>query len=199
MISGYKLYQKLNFKLSKLLTWMLKGSFGSFGTGSIIFFSSRIDNPAGMFLGSGVLIYSGCWLNVVRQWGDSVHDARLTIGDRTIISHGAQISAALRIDIGSNVGVGKNVTVVDHLHDYTVIDQPILYAPLSPPGPIVIEDDAFIANNCVIAPGVTIGRHSFIGANSVVLGDVPPLCMAAGNPARVLRRYDSDKKVWQRA
>jgi serine acetyltransferase len=43
---------------------------------------------------------------------------------------------------------------------------------------------------------VRIGRHAVIGAGSVVTRDVPDYCVAAGNPARVLRRYDFERRAW---
>ena len=55
---------------------------------------------------------------------------------------------------------------------------------------IHIGADCFVGGNVVICPGVRIGDGSTIGAGSVVTRDVPPLCVAAGNPARVIRRLE---------
>ena len=53
--------------------------------------------------------------------------------------------------------------------------------------PVTIGDYAWIGLNCIILTGVTIGEGAIIGAGSVVTRDVPPHCLAAGSPARVLR------------
>ena len=53
--------------------------------------------------------------------------------------------------------------------------------------PVNIGDYAWIGMNCLILKGVTIGEGAIIGAGSVVTRDVPPFCLAAGSPARVLR------------
>jgi maltose O-acetyltransferase len=53
--------------------------------------------------------------------------------------------------------------------------------------PVIIEDHVWIGSKTVILPGVRIGSHAVIGAGSIVTKDVPPRCVAAGNPARVLR------------
>ena len=53
--------------------------------------------------------------------------------------------------------------------------------------PVVIEDHVWIGSKVVILPGVRIGTRAVIGAGSIVTEDIPPRCVAAGNPARVLR------------
>jgi acetyltransferase-like isoleucine patch superfamily enzyme len=54
--------------------------------------------------------------------------------------------------------------------------------------PVIIEDRVWIGSKVVILPGVRIGSRAVIGAGSIVTKDVPPRCVAAGNPARVIRR-----------
>jgi acetyltransferase-like isoleucine patch superfamily enzyme len=62
-------------------------------------------------------------------------------------------------------------------------------AVIAPPAaPVLIEDHVWIGAHVIILPGVRIGRHSAIGAGSVVTKDVPANCLAVGNPARVLRQ-----------
>jgi acetyltransferase-like isoleucine patch superfamily enzyme len=55
-----------------------------------------------------------------------------------------------------------------------------------------IGDGSWLGHGTVVLPGATIGRHVVIGANSVVRGDIPDFTVAAGNPARVLRRMRPD-------
>ena len=55
---------------------------------------------------------------------------------------------------------------------------------------IVIGEDCWLGGNVIVLPGVTIGKGSTIGAGSVVTKDVPDYCVAAGNPARVLKKID---------
>ena len=63
---------------------------------------------------------------------------------------------------------------------------------------ITIEDGAWIGNNVIILPGVTIGRKSIIGAGSVVTRSIPPYCIAAGSPAKVIRRFNHERNEWVR-
>ena len=57
-------------------------------------------------------------------------------------------------------------------------------------GSIVIEDGAWIGAGAIILPNVVVGARSVVGAGSVVTRSVPPGCVVAGNPARLLRRLE---------
>lgn len=56
--------------------------------------------------------------------------------------------------------------------------------------PITIEDDVWIGAHCIILKGVTIGARSIIGAGSVVTKSIPPDCIAAGNPCKIISRMN---------
>jgi len=56
--------------------------------------------------------------------------------------------------------------------------------------PITLEDDVWIGAGAIVLPGVTIGRGSIVAAGAVVTGDVPPLTVVAGVPARELRKVE---------
>lgn len=59
--------------------------------------------------------------------------------------------------------------------------------------PIVIEDDVLIGVRCVILKGVTIGARSIIGAGSIVTKSIPADCIAAGNPAKVVKYINRER------
>jgi acetyltransferase-like isoleucine patch superfamily enzyme len=63
---------------------------------------------------------------------------------------------------------------------------------------ITISDDVWIGANSVITAGVTVGKHSVIGAGSVVTKDIPAYAVAAGNPAKVLKKYNFDTEAWEK-
>lgn len=62
--------------------------------------------------------------------------------------------------------------------------------------PIKIGRGCWIGQNVVVMPGVTIGEMSIIGANSVVTSNIPERSIAMGTPARVMKRWDEQKKDW---
>lgn len=60
----------------------------------------------------------------------------------------------------------------------------------------VIINDVWIGANSVILSGVKIGKHCVVGAGSIVTMDIPEYCVAIGNPGRIVKRYDFEKKEW---
>jgi acetyltransferase-like isoleucine patch superfamily enzyme len=84
----------------------------------------------------------------------------------------------------------------DHSHQYENIEIPIKLQESKEGGPVRIERDSWIGANVFILPNVTIGRHSVVGANSVVNQDLPPYSVAVGAPARVIKQYDFELKQW---
>ena len=113
--------------------------------------------------------------------------AVLEIGDNFAMT-GGSIVAARQITIGNRVTVGANCTISDTDFHPVPPEQRALEPQAGSSAPIRIEDDVFIGMNCLILKGVTIGKGTTIGAGSVVSGDIPPGVVAAGNPARVIRR-----------
>ena len=101
---------------------------------------------------------------------------------------GGMLVAEESITIGDRVQVGANTAIVDT--DFHPLDPDERQSnPLvGTTRPIVIEDDVFIGMRCLILKGARLGAGCVIGAGSVVTGDIPPGVIAAGNPARVVRR-----------
>ena len=64
--------------------------------------------------------------------------------------------------------------------------------------PIVIEDEAWIGANAVLTAGVTIGKHSVIAGGAVVTKSISAYCVAVGNPARVIKKYDFEREEWMK-
>jgi acetyltransferase-like isoleucine patch superfamily enzyme len=93
------------------------------------------------------------------------------------------ISACESISIGNNVLIGYNTKIIDYDgHSSEDIEKPGQIKP------VVICDRVFIGMNVTILKGVTIGENSVIGANSIVVKDIPANVIAAGNPCKVIRQ-----------
>src|SRR5215470_3172946 len=108
---------------------------------------------------------------------------RIEIGNHTFINYGSSIAARASVKIGSHCHLGHYTFIMDNdQHDV------IRHMELPRSDPVVIEDHVWIGSKAVILAGVRIGSRAVIGAGSIVTKDIPPQCVAAGNPARVLRR-----------
>jgi len=137
----------------------------------------------------GVEMYAG-------PWEDNKDKITLKIGNNVSINSGTFINAHNYIEIGDGTLIGKNVLLADTRHNFRDPEKSVRDNPITLEDPIIIGEGSGLAFNSVIFPGVTIGPHSLISANSVVTKDVPPYSVAGGIPARVLRIYDFEKKKW---
>ncbi|MCC8190090.1 MAG: acyltransferase, partial [Planctomycetes bacterium] len=147
---------------------------------------------------SDVVICAGVMLSSVV--GDGTDDGgTIRIGDRVVIRENVQITAADVIRIDDGVAIGRNCLIADHDHGYQLLDRSILDNPLTPARPVVLEAGCLIGSCSRIAPGVRVGRHALIGFGSVVTRDVPAFAVAAGAPARLLRRYHPETGRWETA
>ena len=181
-----RLCEKINFRICAIYTWLLRSSFKSCGPDLRLHFPIRFGKPESISLGTGCMIYPRAWINVVTDWRGNTYHGEIRMGNRVSIGYEVQISAARSVVIEDDVAISRGAVIVDHLHDYRQLDMPILEAPLSEPRSVRIGKGSFLGAHCMIGPGVQIGEHSLVSANSVVVNDVPAYCMAIGNPARIV-------------
>jgi acetyltransferase-like isoleucine patch superfamily enzyme len=136
-------------------------------------------------IGQGLTVGERLWMTddvVIGGGGARASDAYLTIGDRSAVMDGCFINVCRRVSIGHDTALSNRVTILTHTlwHDALAGGNPIA-------APVAIGDDVIVFVNAVVAPGVTIGSHSSVAANALVLGEVPENSLAVGNPARVVR------------
>ena len=112
----------------------------------------------------------------------------VTIGDRCLIGRGSGIVGHFSIEIGDDVWTGHHVYITDQNHGYEDIDVPISKQ-TQPEQPVRIGNGSWLGHGTIVLPGVTIGRHVVVGANSVVTSDIPDYSVAVGAPARVIRSH----------
>jgi len=151
------------------------------------------------------------WLFVFRRYAVR---GNVTIGGKFHIGIGSKVYAAHHLRIGEDVYIGKLCTIEcdgeigDHTcianavgvigrhdHDVSVIGVPMRQAPWigdrhyagkGVTSKVVISGDVWIGYGSIVLSGVTIGRGAVIGAGTMVMKDVPPYAIVAGNPARQL-------------
>jgi len=139
-----------------------------------------------------ITIGDGVTLNGVNTFStnNSVERPVLSIGDRCYIGHQVSISVASSVTIGNRCLIADRVMISDN--DGHPLDPYLRGAGLPAPAesvrPVVLEDDVWVCSRAVVLKGVRIGAGAVIAAGAVVTRDVPPLTVAAGNPARVVKQ-----------
>lgn len=110
------------------------------------------------------------------------------IGDNSGVGVNCEICYGLTI--GNNVMMGPECLFYSNNHKFN--RETLKYEGYTEVNPIVIEDDVWIGRRAIIMGGVRVGKGAVIGAGSVVTKDVPPYCVAAGNPAIIKKNLLED-------
>ena len=129
----------------------------------------EIDDSFGMF----PPFYTDC--------GRNIH-----IGKNVFINAGCKFQDQGGITIGDGTLVGHNVTIATLNHDYNPNNRASIT-----PKPVKIGKNVWIGSDSTILPGVEIGDGAIIGAGSVVTKSIPANTIAAGNPARIIRKIEN--------
>lgn len=134
-------------------------------------------------IGAGTLLEPGVWITAPGK-------ARVRIGSGTFLNLGVMVASENLVEIGDHCMLANGCFVTDSSHRYDDPDQPITWQGFTSKGPTRLGDNVWCGANVAITSGVTIGERCVIGANSVVTHDIEPFSVAAGAPARVLRKID---------
>jgi acetyltransferase-like isoleucine patch superfamily enzyme len=169
----------------KCFSLLISGAFFHFGKQTVVMYPFRLSGEERISIGDRVFIGSGSWLQTIPEEGDA--SVAISIGSGTSIAGACVISAARSVILEEEVLLARNVYISDHIHKYAGAGTPVLAQGIDKILPVLIKRGAWLGQNVVICPGVTIGEGAVIGANSVVNRDVPEYCVAAGAPARVVK------------
>ena len=139
-----------------------------------------------IFLGDRVTLNAAKWSNPLNDGRSTViyagRDACISVGDDAGLSS-SRLIANRGISIGEGTLIGAGCVICDSdMHEIPLGScNPICAAPIS------IGERVFLGTGCIVLKGVTIGDRAVIGAGSVVAKNIPKDCIAAGNPAEVVR------------
>ena len=193
--TGYSLQELLvAFVRLKVVSWLwtrLKYPLRSRGAGVCIDYTVDIAGARYIGIGDDSWIQRHVWLTVPLIDLATVEDrCYLSIGRRVQIGRNSCIAAAHSIELADDVLVAPHVTIADHAHHYADRNRPIKDQGITDKGFVKIGRGAWIATGATILGhrGVTIGEHAVVGAHSVVTKDVPPYCVVAGNPAKIVKK-----------
>ena len=150
-----------------------------------------------MMMGRHVSIGYHARIEGVNLYNNIEFSPCIKLCDNVSVEQNLHLTCAKKIVIGKNTAIAANVTITDVHHPYDDINVPIEKQDIIVKE-VIIGEDCKIYNNVVILPGVHIGKHVTIGANSVVTKDVQDYSVAVGIPAKVIKQYDIEKKEWIR-
>lgn len=174
--------------------------FASIGKGFWVHHSCELSRSTAGYirLGDSVFLERGASLKV-----PAVPDGDkpvIILEDGCRISRRSTISAKNRIHVGRNTIFGPSVVIVDHNLAFDDVTRPISQQGTTQGGTIRIEEGCWIGLGTVVVCDhgeLVIGRHSVVGANSVLTRSVPPYSIVAGNPARILKHYNPSNGKWE--
>ncbi len=142
-------------------------------------FSLHIPESGNFIVGPGV--------EFRRNFRAEIYDGgTIRIGAGSYLTYDVIITCATRIEIGERCGLGQCLYMTDGNHRFRDLDKPMLSQGYDF-RELKIEDDVQIFSKCTVTN--SIGKRSVIGANSMVTKPIPPYCLAAGVPARVIEYF----------
>ena len=157
--------------------------------------SPIILTPQFIELGENVYIGHHARIQGIKSYNGDSFQPLIKLNDGVSIQQNIHLTCASSIVIGKNTAIAANVTITDIHHPDDDVTLPIERQRLVVKE-VIIGEDCKIYNNAVVLPGVHIGKHVTIGANSVVTRDIPDYSVAVGNPAKVIKMYDFEKNKW---
>lgn len=180
--------------LSILFYRLIGGFFGSMGRGVRIIRPLRIFGAKHCHFGDEAVLQYGAYIAALQE-----HAAPpiFKVGARTMIGNHAHIVATRSVEFGEGVLTADRLFVADNRHTFEDPTIPIRDQGLTQLAEVHIGDGSWIGENVCIS-GASVGKHCVIAANSVVTSDIPNHCVAAGAPARIVKRYCETRKGWYR-
>jgi acetyltransferase-like isoleucine patch superfamily enzyme len=139
-----------------------------------------------------------CRIESIGSYSDKRVRPQVRIREGTSIEWHFILVCVNEIDIGENVMIATNVFITDTTHGYADGTKPYLHQPILEGEKTKIGNGVWIGANSIISHGVTVGDQSIIGAGSLVNRDIPPYSIAVGSPAKVVKKFDHETKVWKK-
>ena len=194
----------VKYQMLSVLAARIKGAvyyrrvFAEFGERSVLFKPTLISNPQYMHIGKNVWIRSGARLGA--ETADPDHLPEIWIEDNVAIEQDVQIGAVGKIRIGKNTAIGARCAIIGGFHPFVdVHSQTPIKNRLSGSRSVTeVGEGSLIGVGTVIKMNVKIGKHVVVGPNSVVAANLPDYCLAEGNPAAVVMKYNPTTDRWER-
>lgn len=191
MIIKYIKSKLLYLKYNK----MMRKHFGALGNGSKIVSPLRLIGCKNVFIGENVSVLNNARIEAISSWKGVKYNPEVVIGNNTSFEQDLHLICANSVKIGSDCVISARVFISDLNHRYEDINTSVMKQALDV-RKTEIEDGCFIGYGTCILPGVHLGKHCVVGANSVVTKSFPDYSVIAGSPAVCIKKYDVDTDKW---
>lgn len=192
-----KFIRGVEIVFSKLYWYSEKKTLNECGKNSYMQFPFVLIGGGYIKIGKNFQAYKRLQLEAHDQHNGVCFKPQIVIGDDVHLNYDVHIGAINKITIGDGTLIASKVFITDHFHGNTRkqdLRLPPSKRELYSKGEVCIGNNVWIGEGVAIMPNVTVGNNVIIGANSVVTKDVPNNCIAAGNPARVIRYLEDEEE-----
>lgn len=175
-------------------------TFFTFSNARIIRFPIDIRGKKYISVAKGFTTGVGCRIEAYPK----NEEITLFFGENFQMNDYVHITAMEKVQIGNNVLLASKIYISDCSHgsysgdendshpDTNPNDRP-LFSKL-----VVIEDNVWLGEFVSVLPGVTIGKGTIVGANSVVSKSLPPYVIAVGTPAKPIKKFNFETNKWEK-
>jgi lipopolysaccharide O-acetyltransferase len=160
-----------------------------------------IRNKSNIDLGIGLTTGVGCRIEAFPEMNETIV---LKFGNNVQINDYVHITSMKNVKIGNNVLMASHIYISDCSHGSYRGDEndsnPNMYPTDRPlfARPVLIEDNVWLGEFVTVLPGVTIGKGTIVGANSVVTKNLPENVIAIGIPARPIKKFNFKTSLWEK-
>ena len=187
------------YELIKLSINLLKTKL-FFSKARLIRFPFDIRGKKYIKYGKNFTTGTGCRIEAYKFFSDS---PKLIIGNNVQINDYVHLACGQSLIIEDDVLIASKVYISDINHgnysgeNHSFPEEKAKNRKIFSK-PVKICENVWIGENAIILPGIEIGKNSIIGAGSVVTKNVPENCIMAGNPAKIIKKYNFGNKKWEK-
>jgi acetyltransferase-like isoleucine patch superfamily enzyme len=166
------------------------------GIDSYIQLPRKISGTSCIEIGDRTNIHPNSWISAITKYGEFKFSPMISIGSDVYIGHNVCITSMSSIFIADECVLSEHVYITDLFHGLNPNSGLIMEQKLNSKGGVKIGKSSFIGYRACIMPGVTLGKHCVVGANSVVTQSFPDYSMVAGCPAKIIKKYCFEQQNW---
>lgn len=175
-------------------------TFFTFSNARIIRFPIDIRGKKYISVAKGFTTGVGCRIEAYPK----NEETTLFFGENFQMNDYVHITAMEKVQIGNNVLLASKIYISDCSHGSYAGDENDSHPDTRPDTrplfskPVVIEDNVWLGEFVSVLPGVTIGKGTIVGANSVVSKSLPPYVIAVGTPAKPIKKFNFETNKWEK-